>query len=359
MKKYKSFLTLIFLWCLNQTLVNAQTIKPIERSIGQLHISVDPRMELITTVQMLSEYPFIKRNYPYSQDVLDYFQPFSSEEAITITNSLMNNYGFGADAPVGFMLHLSQPPELETQHEISDDLLERSGKSGNLEQYRRAMQQFAKTSNFDSFWNSKIPFYNQIIDTIITEIGEKDMVKILEDFLNETQESYHLIIAHTFAGGFAHRIPGNTGKYHVYACLFTHLKDNKPYLDFNIIADFLWHEFSHSFVNPLTEKYADKVASLDQLFEPIKEQMSKQFYPEWESCLNEHIVRAITVRLAQLHLGAKQSKELLDSEISQHYIYIEPLIEKLKEFENQRDKNKITFTEYYPELLNMLESLQK
>jgi hypothetical protein len=62
--------------------------------------------------------------------------------------------------------------------------------------------------------------------------------------------------------------------------------------------------------------------------------------------------------LHELHLG-QQSKELLKNELGQRFIYIEPLFEKLKDFEIQRDKNNITFSEFCPELLNVLDSLQK
>ena len=163
MKKSGSFFILILFLCLNQCSVKEANIQPIERSVGKLQISIDPRMELLTAVQIVSDYPFIHRDYPYCHDILNFFQPFSSKDAVTITNSLMENYGFGADAPVHFMLHLSQPPKLEIQNEIINDLLERSGGIDNLEQYRKAMQQFAETSNFDAFWNNKMPFYNQIL----------------------------------------------------------------------------------------------------------------------------------------------------------------------------------------------------
>jgi len=133
-----------------------------------------------------------------------------------------------------------------------------------------------------------------------------------------------------------------------------------------VLIGFIWHEFGHSFVNPLSEKYADKVSSLKMLFEPIKNSMSKQSYGNWTICVNEHIDRAVTVRLVELYMDSQLNKvfpltslELVELELSNHFIYIKPLIEKLKDFEKQRDETKITFSEFYPELLNVLDSLQK
>ena len=125
------------------------------------------------------------------------------------------------------------------------------------------------------------------------------------------------------------------------------------------MVKFIWHEFGHSFVNSATDKYSDKVESLNKLFEPIKENMSRQAYSEWKICVYEHIIRAVVVRLFELNFGFQESKSILDNELGRGFIYIEPLIEKLKDFETQRDKNNITFTEYYPELLEVLDGLQE
>ena len=361
MKKSYRLLSIILLFCLGQFLVNGATIKPIERKIGKLNISIDPRLELLAAVNLLSSNTDLaNRNSPYSKDIINFFESFPAQDAVKLTKSLKQNYGFSYDAPVTFMLCLSQPPELTQKIEFSDYLLEGSGKGDNLEQYREAIKQFAEVSDFERFWNSKIPFYNQILDMTIAEIGEKDIIKALEDYYNETQGSYNIIITPAFYGGKGSNIPKSDGKKDIYACISTtNMKDNIPYLDLDNLLYYVWHEFGHSFVNPVTEKYADKVASSKKLFEPIKDNMSKQTYGIWETCVNEHIIRAIHVRLAELNLGAQQSKALLDNELKHGFIYIEPLVEKLKDFENQRNKNNITFSEYCPELLNVLDSLQK
>ena len=350
--------SLILVLSLNQGLIKA--VQPVERSVGRLHISIDPRIELLSTIQLLSNYPVVNRDLPYSKDVLTCFEGFSSLEAVTLTNSLLQNHGFSYDAPVTFMFYLSQPPELEPKIMFSDYLLKRSGEGNNLEQYRKSIKVFAETSNFKDFWNSKVPFYNKILDMTIADMGGKDLIKAMEDYFNETQDSYNIVIAPAFRGGYGPKIPDTDGKEHIYACLSTtNMKDDNPYLSGENLLNYVWHEFGHSFVNPLTEKYAKKVTSLNQLYEPIRNAMSMQAYGNWETCVNEHIIRAIHIRLMELHIGSQQSKALLESDLKSRFIYIEQLIEKLKEFENQRDRNKITFSQYYPELLNVLDSLQK
>jgi hypothetical protein len=121
----------------------------------------------------------------------------------------------------------------------------------------------------------------------------------------------------------------------------------------------VWHEFGHSFVNPLSEKYTERVKDLEQLFEPIKNRMTELAYGEWGTCVNEHIVRSIHIRLYALNSDEEKAERVLNYEVRDGFIYIEPIIEKLKEFEKQRDEKNITFSDFYPELLNLLDSLQK
>ena len=353
MKKSNIILSLILFLCLSQSLVNSQTIQPVERSVGNLRISVDPRIELLATVQLLSNYP-LPRKISYNKDIIKHFTHLSSHEAVKQTDSFWQNSGFVFDAPIGFMLHLSQFPELKTIITFSDDLLKRSGGGNNLEQYRESIKQFAEISNFEIFWNSKIPYYNKILDRTIAKIDGIDVVKVLEDYFNETQESYNIIIAPAFQGGYGTEIPGSNGKFNIYACLSV---ISKRFNNKNDLRSYIWHEFGHSFVNPLTDKYAARVMAIDKLFAPIKEEMSKLKYGEWEICVNEHIIRAVEVRLADLYAGSRKSNRLLKKQLGERFIYIEPLVEKLKDFEKRRDVNNISFSEFYPELLDMLDSL--
>ena len=342
--------------------VSAQTenILPLERFVGKLQISIDPRMELLATIQLISNYPVIDRNMSYSKDVIKYFKSFKSHKAVKTTDLLVKEHGFGYDAPVTFMLYLSQLPELNLNIPYSNYLIERADSENNLEQYRKEIKEFAEKSNFGTFWNKKIPFYNQILDMTIASMDEKDLVKVVEDYFNETQDSYNIIVSPAFRGGYGPKITDSAGKENIYACLSaTAIKNGIPYLSNNGLTYYVWHEFGHSFVNPLSEKYTERVASSELLFEPIKDRMTKQAYDSWENCVNEHIIRAVNIRLFELNLDEERSKRTFYNDLSRGFIYLDPLVEKLKDFEKQRDEKKITFSDFYPELLNLLDSLQK
>jgi hypothetical protein len=361
--KSSYFLIALLLIALNQILVNAQSIQPIERNIGKLKISIDPRIEVLSTVQLLSNNTsikslFVREDINYSADILSYFESFSLHEAVTITDSLTAKYGFGFDSPITFMLHLTQFPEFEQQSEFSDNLLELSGKGDNLEQYRKSIKEFVQTSDFETFWNNKIPFYNDILDLTISKMGKANFVKNLENYFNETNENYNVILSPSIRGGYGPKITDNEGNEMIYAILpLRNMKRDIPYVKKNALRSWVWHEFGHSFVNPLTDKHSDRVETLSELFEPIKNDMLKLHYAHWDTTLNEHIIRAVNVRLYKKHKNFLISKLWLIAEKQRGFIYTKPIVKKLKEFEKQRDKNNISFSEFYPELLDLFENL--
>jgi hypothetical protein len=56
-------------------------------------------------------------------------------------------------------------------------------------------------------------------------------------------------------------------------------------------------------VNPVTAKHIDEVNKYSKLYDPIADIMKSNAYPNWEICVNEHIVRAVTARLLLIHEG--------------------------------------------------------
>lgn len=63
------------------------------------------------------------------------------------------------------------------------------------------------------------------------------------------------------------------------------------------------HEFSHPYINPLTDKYIEEVNSYKAAYDKLSAYKAPGFisgYTDWTECVNEHIVRAISI-----HIGKK------------------------------------------------------
>lgn len=351
MKQKSLIIALVF----NCVYLFGQQLTPISKTVGKLNITVDPRMELLSAVQVISDYPTINRKVPYSADLMQFFGRYSTHEACQLTSQLAKNYDFAYDAPEDFILRLSQVPELKAVHPFSDRMIERANGKNNLEKYSDALHRFALESNFAEFWNNKKPYYQKMTEYTANDLSDFDPVGKLERYYNESKNSYTVTLSPAFAGGYGLRIPAPNGGLDIYGCLnVSEMKDGIPYFNKLGLSHFAWHEFSHSFINPLTDKYKSRIESTAKLFDPLKAEMS---YNQWWNCANEHIIRAIYIRLISIYENENAAKMQLEDEKSLHFAYIEPLVEKLKKFENERELKNITFSEFYPKLLDVFDSL--
>jgi hypothetical protein len=81
--------------------------------------------------------------------------------------------------------------------------------------------------------------------------------------------------------------------------------------------------------------------------------MESQAYKTWEICVNEHVVRAVTIRLKHRTEGPPAARALLNLERMRGFAYIEPICRALETYERQREKYP-DFIAFYPEILHTL-----
>ena len=351
----KQILLIIITLLFNCVYTFSQQLVPITKTVGKLNITVDPRMELLSAVQVISDYPTINRKASYSTELMQFFGRNNSHEACQLTGQLATDYDFASDAPADFILRLSQVPELKIVHPFSDRMIERANGKSNLEKYSAALHRFAIENNFAEFWNNKKQYYQKMVEYTANDLTDFDPVGKLESYYNESKNSYTVILSPSFSGGYGLRVPALNGGLDIYGCLnVSEMKDGVPYFSKLGLSHFVWHEFSHSFINPLTDKYKARIEATSKLFTPLETEMS---YNKWWNCVNEHVIRAIYIRLISAYENEDAAKMQLENEKSLHFAYIEPLVEKLKQFEKERQAKNITFSEYYPILLSVFDSL--
>ncbi len=338
----------------------AQQFKPVLKNVGKTKIEVDPRMELLCVVQNISGYPYLNREFEYSNGVMQFFEKDSVAEAVRLTRYLMKEHGFVQDAPLDLILRLSEVPELEQTHPFTPRTVERAGSDENLEKYRLALKQFASDSNFAEFWKEHLSYYEKMVEYTANDLEGYDPVTTINTYYNESKKSYTVVLSPLLYGGYGMRVSDQQNKMDIYGCLSADkIKEGIPYYSKDGLSNYLYHEFSHSFINPLTDNYLPVVEATSALFGPIEKEMSAISYGRWITCINEHIVRAAHIRILY-SMGEKTAAEdLLEMEKSRRFVYIEPILEKLKQFEQERDTKNSTFTQFYPELMAVFDSISR
>ena len=362
MKVYTGIVLAVVTAALTSCSTQSNTSQQKSHSQARLQIEVDPRIELLAALQAVSGYDdrfglLTRFDFAYKNDVLDHFKPFADHPAVALFDS-MSQQSFSFDAPVQAVLHLSPPPELKVLAEYPPEIVDRAGGRETLDRFVALLRDFSVKTDFVAFYQSHCPFYDSIIAIAEDTIGSQNYVAMLEDYYGMSQNGYYIVLAPLMhQGGFGPRVELSGGAYDVYNVTGPNSVDLSGLPVFSNAENFrhiAMHEFSHSFVNPLADKYHDLVMQYDTLFEPIREVMASHYYGNWVTCVNEHIVRAVTTRMAYINSGDSVGDRVMQTEVDRGFVYIGALTDKLKEYENNRDRYP-TFADFYPTLLTAFE----
>jgi len=338
---------------------------PAHAAERTLNVAVDPRMELLAAVQLLSGYGertglITRHEFPYKQDVVAYFEPYRDHAAVR-QFAEMSEQGFSFDAPPAAMLYLTDPPELENRRPFTDYVIGRAGGDRRLAEFVAALRDFARASDFTSFFRAHTGSYRAQVADVSEKLAGVDYVETLESYYGMRQHSYNILLVPLFhGGGYGPRVVHEDGKADIFNIVGPVGVENGVPI-FGTAENFrhtAWHEFSHSFVNPTTESFGEQIARYEGLLEPIRDEMEQMAYGDWATCVNEHIVRAVTSRLTARELGDEQGEEILQSEKRRGFFYVEALSERLEQYEHQRESYP-TFVDFYSELVETFRTLSE
>jgi hypothetical protein len=339
--------------------IPAKNIEPEVLQINSLRLAVDPREELLSIIMLLSDYDprleqMTKFNFAYSREIRTAFDKYRNHAAVKIFNKLWR-INFAYDAPPTAVLYVTYDFRLRQDTPITNYLKTRAGSEKALLKFLEALRRFSDDSQFAGFFNSHREYYRTILREAGSRTEGKDYIHELEAYFGAHNASYTIILVSLFRrGGYGPRVDRPDGS-EIYAIIGARgMNDFNP--TFGTRSDFLHimrHEFGHSFVNPVTEQKKELVRRYEHLYTPVKDKMQSLSYGEWPICLNEHLVRAVTIRLAYLD-NKETGKQALDEEERKGFIYIDCLTDRLIEYENNRDRYP-TFESFYPKLLGSLD----
>jgi hypothetical protein len=198
--------------------------------------------------------------------------------------------------------------------------------------------------------------YKKIVDIV-------DVKKNLEQYYGIEQKSYNVILAPLIqAGGYGIKIEDEEELDDIY-CIMGPIDMNNNNLLFYIedLPKYIeYHEFSHSFINPLVFKDRDKINKnykLAKLFKEVQSDMQKNSIGTVETFLDEYIVRTAVARLINKYEGEDYYRRVIELEKENGFIYIEELCNSLENYENNRDKYP-TFESYYDEIIKCLSNIE-
>lgn len=358
------FLFFIFFSCSDDSITEIEYEEiPLEDEIvlnSDLIVKVDQRIELLSVVQHFTTWAnqrHTRYESRYKVEVQKYFERFSNHKAIQLSQELTNS-GFSYDAPPNFVLYHSNPPEFEQVTEYSDYLVDRAGSTSKLVNFANELRNFAVETDFVSFIENQKAYFRKIENDIKRTIGDMDYIEIIENYYGSQQNSYNVVPASLFHNGGYGALIESVDGINIYN-IAGPVSSSQGIPSFGSESTFqyvLLHEFSHSFVNPLTEEYKIEVNNFSELFEPIRSQMENMAYGRWETCVNEHLVRTNVARFFNQLQGVEEKDEILQNEYDKGFIYIYGLDSLMQRYEADRVVYP-SYTDFYPKILEYFSSI--
>lgn len=316
--------------------IESKENKPLVENINNINIIIDPRIELLSVIIYLSPTynsrtnSLIPQDLTYKKDVEKWFGKYKDHEAVKLFES-MSQKAYTYNAPPTTMLYLTNTPHLTIRDDIdTNDLdykqcIKRAGGKRKFKKFVKALNSFCEESNFYDFYNNHIEYYERVIDSPKEIMKNINDVSLIESYYGTKQNSYNIIFSGMlYENNYGPRVENSDGKYDIYYIKgsYSACNDLPNWGQEDSYKNLIRHEFGHSFINNLTSKNITEVNKYEKLFDPIENIMGKQGYPEWETCVNEHLVRAVVIRINAINKGESTVNNAIKIEKNNGFIYI-------------------------------------
>lgn len=326
---------------------------------NNITFTVDYRTELLSIILILSdEYKdlvgnkMIPLNNKYIYDrINNKFDKYKNHKTIQLFNQIISKHKyFNYDAPVTLFLSLDSDLKCnKLNNYLYDEILD---KDNQIYEFIDTIYDFAVDINFDEYYKSNKKEYMSFIDELYKKHIDNNIITFLNSFFKDNSKEL-----------FVNAIPFNSmSNYSSYI-------ENKVYSNIgitqfskeeNLYKDWEWHngdmmlvslhEFCHSYVNPLTEKYVN----VDDLNIIVDESMKKFGYDDLATVINENIVRSIVLYYEKEYLKERY-EENYNREVNLGFKYIDKFIDLLK-----NNNSYLNFEEFYKnEIIKFINYMDK
>lgn len=327
-----------------------------------INFSSDERLELISIICSMSGFKEYSNNQQcpdYYADVYEYFEPVKNHPITDKMRQLRSSHGIGYDAPMSLAVNIKKDND-NFKLTTNKSVLEKRWQNVDMDTVMFLINDFYKVSGFKKFYDSHRDFYKKYCSEYDRIISANFNESWYSDFYGNPPEEKFSIYLCFMNGGQCygpntlsengHLMPNsiiglvldkNGGLYF----------ENKP----GILLSIIVHEFNHSFVNPLadqnTEYYKDLETAGQKLFNLESAVMQITAYKNWETIVNESLVRAAVLNyLIDNNCTKEELQNAISLDLQQGFVWVPILAVKLKEYKTQRDKYHC-LKDFYPEII--------
>ncbi len=360
--------SILFISCLLCSIVmSGQETKQINQDLLSHYPlpKVDKRTELLSIVfRLAGNFEYNDDIYKsYVSDIHSHFDKYKDHPLIAFAKELNNKNGVCFDAVMYMAIYLEQPPLLNPVVPFSAKVPEGRWGQDNANKFAGLLKQFYSDAKFEEFFKEQEGLYDTAQEKFMPVYEALDVNWYNQYYGAQPDGSLNIIIGLGLGGGnYGPKIKYPDGKEDTYAIMGTWSIDstNKPFYTVDNCLPTLIHEFNHSYVNHLTKKYEkDFESSGAKLFDLVKAGMRNQHYINWQTMMNEALVRASVIRYMLKHnTDGTAAKYQLITEFGNGFFWMKGLVESLGVYEKNRNKYP-TLESYMPTLIDFYNGVAK
>ncbi len=329
---------------------------------GQITVSVDVRMELLTVIFHLAGAPeFAGDGFASYAALVDAkFRPFAQHPAVRFASRMREEVGIGADGVVVLAAHLSPLPLLEPPENFTRTAVQGRWRNADALEFAALARDFAKDSNFAEFVDESRPIYELAALRMQKLVQEEIEPNWFAEYFGPRPNSRMQVAVGLLNGnislGFDAKLEGQPDT--LYAVMGTWLFDEEklPLFDASV-TPILVHEFCHSFVDPAVVKRAADFEAAGAMLQPVLAEhlpRMQQYY--WRTLFEETLVRAAVARYLLAYQGPEAAREELARQVKNGFVWIDGVYDLLGQYEQNRDQY-ATFEQFLPRVIDFFTSL--
>jgi len=364
----KLLVTIGFLLIFSTGYSKVDEFKIFEKESKGIKIQINSKLELFHIMAYLSNADYLNNfDFTYKSDITTFFASYKNDNSVQFVKKVIQNYHAHLSINEQFLNDnfKNNPSFMQFLQLDSFELASTlTNKTMIIDSLNKAVESFAKISQFDKFINNHQEYYLQKIDEVSKEITGLDIIDDFETFWGSKKDNYTIVITMLEQDIHASWITNNKKS----SCVFylspkfvvnndakfgnsdiTNLREGKmaakDYIYYGAI-----HEIGHTFLNPIMDNYTSQI---DQISLKIStSDPSKTIF------LCESFLRSLTAYFLIKNKYDEFAQMVIQGEKQQGYVYNEIIVELIKDYSNNRDKFK-EFNDYVPILLERLKEQVK
>ncbi|HBT77245.1 MAG TPA: hypothetical protein DEB39_10060 [Planctomycetaceae bacterium] len=326
----------------------------------KINVQVNDNLEFMSSLLLTSDYNKITKPHigyglmteesnPYTDAINGFFLPYRTSAIYDRIEAMIPN-GFTFSRPVELMLALGDSKDFSLQYPLSELCVQYCGGMEQIDSLLRQLHDFSKETDYFEFFETVKAYYDPYLQKADSCLQSLPFVPLVEDFYGKAQHSYNFVLSGLMVGDFGLSFPADDT-----APLDLFSVHSLGDIDNVLSAGLIFHELSHPFINPLTQKYWHIAENYSDVYERLKVYKLPGFesgYGDWQECVNEHLVRAATIHFLSKSGQEEEANRNLENDLNRGYKYIPAILELFVQYDHNREKYR-TLEEFYPMLLNV------